>query len=191
MGMEIETCTGYEKFVPWLINKVQPDYIVGSVHFVEDVGFDYSKNEYIKAIEKTGNPDALYCRYFDLQFEMISLLKPAVVGHFDLIRLFDDNYRKRLSKPAIQKRIRRNLQLIKKLGLILDLNLRSLAKGACEPYPSTAILDAACRLKIPVIPGDDSHSIRSVGNFMETGIQILAEKRLPAQWQKPEVLHFS
>ena len=191
VGMEIETCTGYEKFVPWLINKVQPDYIVGSVHFVEDIGFDYSKKEYIRAIEKTGGTDALYNCYFDLQFEMISLLKPDVVGHFDLIRLFDDNYVTRIRRPGIQKRIERNLQLIKDLGLILDLNLRSLAKGAGEPYPAAAILDRACELKIPVIPGDDSHGVHSVGNFMETAIRILAEKEMDQSWRKPEKFRFS
>ncbi|WP_457575168.1 histidinol-phosphatase [Desulfomarina sp.] len=191
VGMEIETCTGYEKFVPWLIKKMQPDYIVGSVHFVEDIGFDYSKDAYIRAVEKTGSTDALYNRYFDLQFEMISLLKPAVVGHFDLIRLFDDDYATRLRRPGIQKRIERNLQLIKDLGLILDLNLRSLLKGADEPYPAAVILDRACELKIPVIPGDDSHGVLSVGNFMETAIQILAEKKMDGSWQKPEKLCFA
>lgn len=185
-GMEIEVCTGYEKFVPWLIKNTKPDYIVGSVHFVEDIGFDYSKDEYIRAIEKTGSTDALYNCYFDLQFEMISLLKPAVVGHFDLIRLFDDNYAARLRRPEIQKRIERNLQLIKDLGLILDLNLRGLAKGADEPYPAAVILDRACELKIPVIPGDDSHGVHSVGNFMETANRILAEKEMDGAWWKPE-----
>jgi histidinol-phosphatase (PHP family) len=191
VGMEIETCSGYNCFVPWLIKKPRPDYIVGSVHFVEDICFDYSEEEYEKAVDKTGGMEQLYCRYFDLQFEMISLLKPAVVGHFDLIRLYDGEYSARFRVPKILKRIQRNLLLIKDLGLILDLNLRALAKGADEPYPAAAILDAACGLKIPVIPGDDSHSIDSVGNFMAAGIQILKGKGVAAHWRKPKIFNFS
>ena len=75
------------------MNTFEPDYIVGSVHFVADMGFDYSKEQYDKTAEAVGGLDALYCEYFDLQYEMIEFLKPAVVCHFDLIRIFDPEYK--------------------------------------------------------------------------------------------------
>ncbi|MDP3481361.1 MAG: histidinol-phosphatase HisJ family protein, partial [Desulfoprunum sp.] len=108
-AMEIETYSGYETFIPSLIDTFRPDYIVGSVHFVDDMGFDYSQEQYDLTAEKVGGIDALYCKYFDQQYEMIQLLKPAVVGHFDLVRIFDPNYSSRLAKPAIMDRITRNL----------------------------------------------------------------------------------
>jgi histidinol-phosphatase (PHP family) len=129
-AMEIETYSGYEEFIPSLINRFQPDYIVGSVHFVSDMGFDYSREQYDQTVEAVGGIDQLYCRYFDLQYEMIKLLQPAVVGHFDLIRIFDPGYKERLLRPEIMERIKRNLQLICELDLIMDFNLRSLLKGA-------------------------------------------------------------
>ncbi|RPH39618.1 MAG: histidinol-phosphatase HisJ family protein, partial [Desulfobulbaceae bacterium] len=91
-AMEIETYSGYKQFIPSLIQTFQPDYIVGSVHFVDDQGFDYSREQYHKTAEAMGGLDNLYCKYFDQQFEMIETLKPAIVGHFDLIRIFDENY---------------------------------------------------------------------------------------------------
>ena len=39
VAMEIETYSGYEEFVPLLIERFRPEYIVGSVHFVDDLGF--------------------------------------------------------------------------------------------------------------------------------------------------------
>lgn len=184
-ALEIETYSGYEEFVPYLIKRFAPDYIVGSVHFVNDINFDYSKAIYDRAAESAGGIDEMYVRYFDLQYEMIRRLEPEVVGHFDLIRIFDTNYRQRLDHPEIVSRIRRNLELIKELDLILDLNLRALQKGAVEPYISKPILEMAREYEIDVVPGDDSHGISSVGNYFDQGVVILQSHGFTTDWAKP------
>jgi histidinol-phosphatase (PHP family) len=187
-AIESETYSGYREFMPYLLNTFQPDYVVGSVHFVDDLGFDYSREQYQQTAAAVGGTDALYLRYFDLQYEMIAFLKPAVVGHFDLIRIFDPDYRARLAKPEMVIKIRRNLELIKELGLIMDFNLRSLLKGADEPYISQPILQMARDMDIPVVPGDDSHGVPNVGLNMERGIAILVEMGFPTQWPEPQLL---
>ncbi len=189
-AMEIETYTGYQEFIPFLINTYRPDYIVGSVHFVDDMGFDYSREQYDIAVETVGGKDELYCRYFDQQYTMIQLLKPAVVGHFDLVRIFDADYKRRLLHPEIMARIKRNLDLIKDLDLIMDFNLRALFKGADEPYISRVILEMARDLEIAVVPGDDSHGLGNVANSMESGIAILEELGFDTQWQKPRISQY-
>jgi histidinol-phosphatase (PHP family) len=189
-AMEIETYSGYEEFIPFLINTFQPDYIVGSVHFVGDMGFDYSREQYDQTVEKMGGIDQLYCRYFDLQYEMIKLLQPSVVGHFDLIRIFDPGYKQRLLRPEIMDRIKRNLQLIQELDLIMDFNLRSLLKGADEPYISRVILEMALELGISIVPGDDSHGLTSVGANMEKAIAILEELGCDTNWQEPKLIRY-
>jgi len=189
-AMEIETYTGYEQFVPYLISRFQPDYIVGSVHFVDDIGFDYSPSFYEKAVQTVGDIDELYCRYFDQQYEMIRILEPSVVGHFDLIRIFDREYKSRLLKPQILKKIERNLKLIRKLDLIMDLNLCPMYKGAEEPYISRSILKLARDLDIAVIPGDDSHGLNTVGNYLNEGVKILSNLGFNTNWRKPELLHY-
>ncbi|OQX26159.1 MAG: histidinol phosphatase [Desulfobacteraceae bacterium IS3] len=186
-GFETETCSGSEAFVRKLIAEFQPDYIVGSVHHVNDIGFDCSPADYEQAVVAAGGNDELFCRYFDLQYEMINALHPAVVGHFDLIRIFDPDYRTRIEKPLIQKRIERNLQCIKDLDLILDFNLRALSKGAGEPYISRAILRRALELGIAVVPGDDSHSAENAGRNMEKGIEILQSLGADTRWRMPKV----
>ena len=189
-AIEIETYSGYEEFIPSLINRFQPDYIVGSVHFVADMGFDYSKEQYDKTVEAVGGIDKLYCQYFDKQYEMIKLLKPSVVGHFDLIRIFDPGYKQRLLHPEIMERIKRNLQLIKELDLIMDLNLRSLMKGADEPYISRVILEMAIELGISIVPGDDSHGLSSVGAHMETAVTLLEQLGGSTDWRQPKLIDY-
>jgi len=189
-AMEIETYIGYEQFVPELIARFQPDYIVGSVHFVDNIGFDYSPSFYNRAVKTVGDKDELYCRYFDQQYEMIKLLKPSVVGHFDLIRIFDNDYKTRLLKPRIWKRIERNLKLIKDIDLIMDFNLRSMYKGAEEPYISKSILKTVRELGIAVVPGDDSHGLSTVGNYLKEGIKILQDLGFDTNWKQPRLLHY-
>lgn len=185
VAMEIETYSGYQEFVHWLVERFRPEYIVGSVHFVDDMGFDYSQEQYDITAKAVGGLDALYCRYFDQQYEMVRFLNPAIVGHFDLVRLFDPDYQHRFLKPDIAWRIRRNLELIKERDLIMDFNLRALQKGAREPYISQSILKQALELGIAVVPGDDSHGLDSIGVNMETGIAILEQLGFDTDWKVP------
>jgi len=185
VGFETEMFNGFEPSIKKLIQKFEPDYIVGSLHHVKDMGFDYSKQQYNEIAQAVGGLTALYCEYFDQQYEMIKVLKPEVVGHFDLIRIFDPNYHIQLKNTDVQKRIKRNLKLIKKLNLIIDYNLRALYKGASEPYPSKSILLQALDLGIAVVPGDDSHGVETVGLHVQEGIKILQDLDFDIKWATP------
>ncbi len=182
VGFETETYSGYVPYVKKLITKFQPDYIVGSVHHIDDIPFDLSEGEYLTFAANMGGLETLYCRYFDQQYEMINSLNPQVVGHFDLIRLFDADYEQRLQTPDILERTRRNLQRIKELDLIIDLNVKPLSKGASEPYPAKSILLEARTMGIPVVPGDDSHGVRGAGLNIEKGITLLQELGFKTNW---------
>ncbi|MDD9301140.1 MAG: histidinol-phosphatase [Desulfobacter sp.] len=186
-GFETETLsTGFD-FIKELIQQFNPDYIVGSVHHVNDICFDYSREGY-EAIAKTlGSVEAMYLAYFDAQLEMIEALRPFVVGHFDLIRIFDKDFETRINTPGIKKKIRRNLERIKALDLVLDYNLRPLSRGEDLPYPGTHILDQAKNLGIRVVPGDDAHSAEQAGAFVAEAIQEIEAKGFSTCWPAPEI----
>lgn len=185
VGIETEVYSNTECFIHKLIAEFKPDYIVGSLHHVDDMSFDLSKKQYLEVAAQMGGLEALYCRYFDQQYEMINVLKPRVVGHFDYIRMFDPEYQQRLQQPDIVERIRRNLRRIKELDLILDFNVSPLRKGASEPNPTKSVLLEARELGIPVVPGDDSHAISQVGLNIDKGITILQELGFDIKWTKP------
>nr|WP_321403913.1 histidinol-phosphatase [uncultured Desulfobacter sp.] len=187
-GFETETVTGSPALVRALIQQFKPDYIVGSVHHLKDQCFDYSRQAYDAIAAQFNGLDRMYTAYFDVQYEMIRDLHPFVVGHFDLIRIYDPDFERRLETPKISKRIRRNLSLIKDLGLVLDYNLRPLAKGEKMPYLTPAILAMAKDLGIPVVPGDDAHSKEQAGMFVDTAVQSLKDMGFSTTWPKPRCL---
>lgn len=185
VAMETEFYAGSVPWVQRLNQLYQFDYLVGSVHHVMEQCFDFSRNDYAKVVKAVGGLDQLYCAYFDAQFSMLEHLTPAVVGHFDLVRLYDDEYVQRFKQPEVAQRIERNLQFIAQKGLLLDFNVRALAKGANEPYVSAPILKRALELGIDLVPGDDSHGIASVGVGLDDGIQLLVEAGYHCQWRLP------
>ena len=173
IGFETETYTGAVAYAKELIRQYRPDYVVGSLHHVDNMGIDFSEAGYHEAAVACGGLDALYCRYYDQQYDMLRDLRPAVVGHFDIVRLFDRDYRKRQTQPAVAGRIQRNLEWIAAAGRILDYNVAALSKGASEPYISEPILKQALSMGIPVVPGDDSHGIATVGRFIPDALARL------------------
>lgn len=187
VGMESEFYAGAVPWVRQLMTQFQLDYLVGSVHHVLEQCFDFSAADYAASVHLLGGHEALYCHYFDSQFSMIEALRPAVVGHFDLIRLHDPDYAQRLALPSVARRIERNLQRIAGLGLLLDYNVRALVKGAAEPYVSRPILQRALELGIDVVPGDDSHGVDSVGGGIDQAIALLQQAGYSCRWRSPVV----
>lgn len=185
VGCETEAYTGGFARASELIEQYQPDFVLGGVHHVYDIPFDSGETEYARAVAAAGSVEALYCRYFDLQFEMIQTLRPKVVAHFDLVRLFDADYAMRLKVSEVQERVTRNLQLIRQLDLILDFNVAALRKGAAEPYLSRSILEQAHDMGIAVVPGDDSHGVEMVGAYIDDGMAILNKMGFSTSWAKP------
>jgi histidinol-phosphatase (PHP family) len=161
---------------------------VGSVHHLNDRCFDYSRQDYEAIAADFKGLDAMYTAYFDAQYKMILDLHPFVVGHFDIIRIYDPDFEARLDKPEIAERIQRNLSVIKELGLVLDYNLRPLAKGKKMPYLTPAILERAKALGIPVIPGDDAHSKEQAGMFVDRAVQSLKDMGFSTNWPTPRCM---
>jgi histidinol-phosphatase (PHP family) len=185
VGFETEAYSGALEFAAELRDHYQPDYVLGSVHHVADIAFDSGPEAYRQAAAAVGGLEALYCRYFDLQHELILSLSPEVVAHFDLIRIFDDDYQRRMQQPEIARRIQRNLESVAGKHLILDFNVAALRKGATEPYLSGPLLDQAMALGIPIVPSDDSHGTATVGQHIPEGIDILMQRGCSLNWPKP------
>lgn len=187
VGFETEAYCGSFEYILQLVDQYQPDYIVGGVHHVAEISFDGGPVDYRQAMDAAGGLSDLYCRYFDLQYELIQQICPSVVAHFDLIRIFDPRYEEHLQLPEVRDRIVRNLERIHELDLILDYNVAALRKGAREPYVSRWILNQAKNIGIAVVPGDDAHSVDTAGAHVADGIAILQEMGFDTRWPKPRL----
>ncbi|CUM65043.1 uncharacterized protein PRCAT00002663001 [Priceomyces carsonii] len=152
---------------------------VGSVHYVNGIPIDFSKELWLKARDSTakGTVRCLFKNYFDLQYKVLSSVQPQVVGHFDLIRLFEqpeeiDFTTGKMIKDIVIERdwpevwdcIIRNIKLVADYGGLFELNSAAIRKGWKTPYPKRDICEAIKRHGNSMFCfSDDSHSVSQVG----------------------------
>jgi len=179
VGLEVEGINdAHIDYTTKLLNKFEFDMIVGSVHYVKEIPIDFDRKSWELARDACGGDiRSLFKEYFELQYKVLTKLKPIVVGHFDLIRLFckEDDFDDTtgfhmkdiiLSRdwPEVWKLIIRNLEFVKSYGGIIEFNSAAIRKGWETPYPKLDISQAVvdhCDGRFCL--SDDSHSVAQVG----------------------------
>jgi histidinol-phosphatase (PHP family) len=143
IGAEIEFINkDYAQHVQDLRNKFNIDYVVGSLHHTGSIPVDFSPELYSKALAQAGGLYELYLQYFEEQYLMLQTVKPEVVGHFDLVRIFSDQSvaDKTLLEPKVWELINRNIDHVVGYGGLFEINSRSWKKGLKDAYPQRDII---------------------------------------------------
>ncbi|GBL51657.1 hypothetical_protein [Candidozyma auris] len=175
IGLEVE---GIDEAHIKMVERYRPhvNMCVGSVHFVKGIPIDFDEQNWRKAREACGGSTReLYKEYYELQYKVLKMLKPEVVGHFDLIRLFrvndlDETTGKMLSDVNIQNEwpdvwqlIERNVKFAISYGALFELNSAALRKGWDSPYPKSDICLLIKNLAGKFCLSDDSHKYEQIG----------------------------
>jgi histidinol-phosphatase (PHP family) len=140
------------------------DYVVGSLHHVRGIPIDFNEELFNKArdlFQDTPEPTlALFEAYFEEHFEMLKMIKPEVVGHFDLIRLFKPD--KQMLTPKLYGIIDRSVDFVVSYGGLFEINTRGWKKTeTCYPMSDIVKRIAAKGGRFTV--SDDSHGPSDVG----------------------------
>ena len=145
VGIEVDWIRpSSQQFIEDLQRKYRLDLFIGSVHHVHGIPTDYDRELYLIARKTSGgmvdDDERLFEDYFDLQLDMLEKLKPPIVGHFDVIRLWSTDRDGSFARyHGVWMRILRNLDVIVKYGGVLEINSAALRKGMKEPYPKSEI----------------------------------------------------
>lgn len=127
------------------------DYIVGSVHHVDGIPTDFSRELFEKAETLAGGTEKVMCRYYDLQYQLIKELQPEIIGHFDVIRIYRADFQ---MTDLIWEKIVRNIELGISYGALFEINTAGASprKNLKHPYPHTQILKVrAQRISIKIL----------------------------------------
>ena len=150
------------------------DYMVGSVHYVNEIAIDGEMSGFERALEEAGGLEALAIRYYQSVAEMIEALRPEVVGHLDLIRK-NAGPDAVLDTPAIRQAADGALDAAARHNCILDLNTAGYRKGLGSPYPAPWLVVRAHEKRIGFCFGDDSHGPGQVGAGVDQARQYLLD----------------
>jgi histidinol-phosphatase (PHP family) len=169
---KIEILFGYEvDYLPGYMDEgilnADVDYLIGSVHFIDDWGFD--NPEFIGRYTEQ-NIDTLWKRYFDLIEAMAASGHFDIVGHLDLLKIF-----KHLPKKPLEEIAENALKAIKKADMVLEINVAGYRKPVKEAYPSRELLAKAHALNIPITFASDAHKPEQVGLFRDEAEALAKE----------------
>jgi histidinol-phosphatase (PHP family) len=153
------------------------DYMVGSVHYVDEISIDGPKSDFETVLARVGGLEALAIRYYEAVAEMVDTLRPDVVGHLDLIRR-NAPLDARLDTAAIRNAAGRALEAVREYGCILDLNTAGWRKGLGSPYPAPWLVQWANEMGIGFCFGDDSHGPAQVGEGVDQARAYLLENEV-------------
>lgn len=148
------------------------DYVVGSVHWVDETPIDLSQGLFDKSVAQCGSLEAFLVRYYDLVTEMLEEIHPEVVGHFDLPRLFSE-FSDEHHLPKVRAAIDRALRVAATEGALLEVNTAAYRKGLSEPFPRASTVTRALELGVQLTFSDDSHHVDHVGSGLDRAREFL------------------
>jgi histidinol-phosphatase (PHP family) len=163
VGLETEYVTSgdldhLEALLSRYPGKVQ--YLVGSVHHVNEIPIDFDLKTFEKALVSFPVPhdrnltteeatrrqvQAFLCSYFDSQYEVLTRFRPEVVGHIDLCRLYNPMLRFEDYPQACEK-LKRNIDFAVEYGALFELNAAALRKGWTAAYPGDDVVEVGTTL---------------------------------------------
>lgn len=165
LGYEVDFLKG--DFILDEIKNAKVDYLIGSVHYLGKWGFD--NPEFIGEY-KNRDIDFIYKEYFEAVNLMVKSGLFQIVGHIDLIKVF--NF---LPTKNIKTFVQETLKEIKKANMVLEINSAGFRKPIKEQYPSRDILKLAYELDIPITFSSDAHSVEHIG-FKYEDVTTLAKE---------------
>ncbi|MDX8401796.1 MAG: histidinol-phosphatase HisJ family protein, partial [Mariprofundaceae bacterium] len=117
MGLEADFHPGTEDAVRAMIDGHDWDYVIGSVHYIGDWGFDNpdSIDEWARRDIETA-----WCDYFELVAASAECEMFDIIGHPDLVKKF--GHRPSSPSPRVDAAIEHMLQTVRRHGLCLEIS---------------------------------------------------------------------
>jgi histidinol-phosphatase (PHP family) len=164
LGIEADFHPGTEEYVRGVIAAYDFDYVIGSIHYLGDWGFD--NPDLVHRFEGKDVYD-LYRQYYDLVIGLAETRMYDILGHPDVIKKFGH-------RPAqdYEPLERRALEAVAKAGMALDVNTSGLRRPAKEIYPSLRMLKAARAMDIAITFGSDAHDPKLVGESFAEAVAL-------------------
>lgn len=156
LAYEVDFLEGY---VDEQVLKRPVDYFIGSVHYLGSWGFD--NPEFIGEY-RTKNIDEVWERYFEAIMYLAKSGHFDIVGHLDLIKVF--NY---LPKKDVRLIAQDAIKAIKKANMTIELNAAGFRKPVGEQYPSNPLMELIAEHDIPITFGSDAHALSHIGYQQE------------------------
>jgi histidinol-phosphatase (PHP family) len=168
LGIEADYYEGCETFLKKWLPAQRFDFVLGSVHYIGDWGFD---NPVLRDLWETVDVKAVWKKYFHLIEKLVDSGLYDAIGHLDLPKKFgyrpSDEELKELAQPLLDR--------ISSAGIGIEVNTSGLRKPVGEIYPSPMLISMAHTREIPICFGSDAHKPEEVGADFSLALKVVRE----------------
>jgi histidinol-phosphatase (PHP family) len=169
LGIEVDYLPGREDRIAALIEGRPWDYVIGSVHFIEEGAVDHDRYD----AWRTSGPDQVWSDYFRMVGEAARSGLFDVLAHLDLVKVWG------AGRPAPSRDPRAFYELalegIAGSDVAIEVSTAGLRKPAGEIYPSRELLDMCTEAGRPVSLSSDAHEPQYLGYEYDTALAFLRE----------------
>ena len=164
MALETDFIPGYEAKTKKILADYPYDYVIGSVHFIKDWGFDNPDDR-----ESWNQKDInrVYHDYYELLRQSAKSKLFDIMGHVDLVKKFGHR-----ATEDMTDEIQKTARVFKDSGVAVEINTAGLRKPVKEIYPSLDAIKIYCAAGIPLTFGSDAHDPQDVGRDYDKAIAL-------------------
>lgn len=156
---------GTEEWVKEFNEKNEFDYVIGSVHYLGEWGFD---NPLYAARYDEVDVNEVYTSYYDHIKRSTKCGLFDVIGHCDLVKKFGHRPTKNMEEI-----LRETFKVVKESGMAVEINTSGLRKPVKEIYPGEQILRIISEYEIPLTLGSDAHRPTDIGRDFDLARQLV------------------
>jgi histidinol-phosphatase (PHP family) len=166
LGLEVDWVADRIEEITKFIGKYDFDYILGSIHYVEDFPFDHP--DYIKCWDTQEKINHIWVKYAELLKDFINNIKIDIIGHIDLpkkFKMFPEN------KVEFIHKISEVISIAANKNIAIEINTAGKRKPVKEFYPSLEILQFIKKHDGIITFGSDSHAPNEIASEFEEAEQ--------------------
>ncbi|MCA0984871.1 histidinol-phosphatase HisJ family protein [Halobacillus yeomjeoni] len=166
MGIEMDYMPGKEKEMKAFIDSHSFDYVIGSVHWIDEWGIDLAiyRDEYEKRDLKE-----VYRQYFD---RVVTLAESGLfdfIGHIDVIKVF--GYRPE-DQDFLRDQYQRAAVALASTNTCIEISTAGLRKPVGEIYPDPELLKICREAGVGIVLCSDAHKPDHIGYRYEEAIDL-------------------
>jgi histidinol-phosphatase (PHP family) len=170
LGVEVDFVPGAEDRTASLLEALDLDYVIGSVHFVGDVAVDHAGYDAWNAI---GDADTVWSRYFEALAEAARSGLFDVLAHPDLVKMWGPE------RPWPERDPRFYYEplvdAIAADGVGVEVSTAGLRKPVGEMYPSMSLSEMCVEAGASFALSSDAHLPEQVGFEYGRAVEMLQE----------------
>ncbi len=164
VAIEADFIPGLEAKTKKILDDYPYDYVIGSVHFIKNWGFDDPDT---RETWDEIDINRVYHDYYDLLRQSAQSKLFNIMGHVDLVKKFGHR-----ATEDMTTEITKTAKVFKDSGMAVEINTSGLRKPIKEMYPALSNLKIYCKTGVPLTFGSDAHDPNDVGRDYKAAVEL-------------------